>query len=267
MGSPVPSLYLDPQIRDWVLFPITLVMILVGVLRHYVVFLLQSSPKRLPRAAIREQRALVRSNVLRATSTNSPIPLSFYQAISQDLSKAFAEGTYLKDGPPKQGETPAPPNPLSDPAAMDGMMAGMRTQMVMMVPQMIVMGWINFFFEGFVLIKLPFPLTLGFKSMLQRGIQTRDMDVRWVSSLSWYFLNFFGLNGLYRIILGGDEAANVSQNLAASPFAMNTPQVTQPQDLNKLLKAERDHLEFAEGVHQWIGDGIETRILKRYGSL
>jgi len=130
----------------------------------------------------------------------------------------------LKDGPPKQGETPAPPNPLSDPAAMDGMMAGMRTQMVMMVPQMIVMGWINFFFEGFVLstrfpamslsrlmdfwkspVKLPFPLTLGFKSMLQRGIQTPDMDVRWVSSLSWYFLNFFGLNGLYRIILGGDE--------------------------------------------------------------
>ena len=69
----VPSLYLDPQIRDWVLFPITLVMvrasslslyshsnaglsqILVGVLRHYVVVLLQSSPKRLPRAAIREQ--------------------------------------------------------------------------------------------------------------------------------------------------------------------------------------------------------------------
>ncbi|KAI0306976.1 integral membrane protein DUF106-domain-containing protein [Multifurca ochricompacta] len=169
MGSTVPSLYLDPQIRDWVLFPITLVMILVGVLRHYVVVLLQSSPKKLPRSAIREQRALMRSN---------------------------------------QGETPAPPNPLSDPAAMDGMMAGMRTQMVMMVPQMIVMGWINFFFEGFVLIKLPFPLTLGFKSMLQRGIQTADMDVRWVSSLSWYFLNFFGLNGLYRIILGGDEGGS-----------------------------------------------------------
>ena len=69
----VPSLYLDPQIRDWVLFPITLVMvcfffrhhartytlgdpkILVGVLRHYVVVLLQSSPTKLPRAAIREQ--------------------------------------------------------------------------------------------------------------------------------------------------------------------------------------------------------------------
>ena len=56
-------------------------------------------------------------------------------------------------------------------------------------------------------VKLPFPLTLGFKSMLQRGIETPDMDVRWVSSLSWYFLNFFGLNGLYRLILGGDNCA------------------------------------------------------------
>jgi ER membrane protein complex subunit 3 len=113
---------------------------------------------------------------------------------------------------------------MSDPAAMDGMMAGMKTQMVMMVPQMVIMGWINFFFQGFVLseyyfrttpylatdavslVKLPFPLTLGFKSMLQRGIETPDMDVRWVSSLSWYFLNFFGLNGLYRLILGGDNS-------------------------------------------------------------
>jgi ER membrane protein complex subunit 3 len=47
--------------------------------------------------------------------------------------------------------------------------------------------------------------------MLQRGIQTADMDVRWVSSLSWYFLNFFGLNGLYRIILGGDECGSLTR--------------------------------------------------------
>jgi hypothetical protein len=157
--SPLLSSYLCPYL---------LFQILVGVLRHYVVVLLQSPPTKLPRAAIREQcvsvadtrwreysnatyrRALVRSNILRTTSTYSPIPFSLYQTISQNLSKAFAEGTYLKDGPPKQGENAAPPNPLSDPAAMDGMMAGMRTQMVMMVPQMIVMGWINFFFEGFV---------------------------------------------------------------------------------------------------------------------
>ncbi|KAL4241436.1 ER membrane protein complex subunit 3 [Abortiporus biennis] len=266
MAGSTVSLFLDSQIRDWVLFPITLVMILVGVLRHYVVLLLQSAPKKLTKEAIREQRALIRSQILRATSANSPIPPSHYKSISQNLSHAFANGTYLKDGPPK-GDTPsAPPNPLTDPAAMDGMMAGMKTQMVMMIPQMVIMGWINFFFQGFVLIKLPFPLTLGFKSMLQRGVETPDMDVRWVSSLSWYFLNFFGLNGLYRLILGSDNAADSSRDMN-TPFAAAAaaqPQPGQAQDYNKLFKAERDNLEFSEGLYSWVGKDVETRILKKY---
>jgi hypothetical protein len=88
------------------------------------------------------------------------VPPPFYKLVSQHLSEAFVAGTYLKDGPPK-GDTPAPPpNPLSDPAAMDGMMAGMKTQVVMMVPQMVIMGWINFFFQGFVL-SVSFYLTTG----------------------------------------------------------------------------------------------------------
>lgn len=90
--------------------------------------------------------------MLRATAANSPIPPTYYKSISQHLSAAYEAGTYLKDGPPKKGDAaPTAPNPLSDPAAMDGMMAGMKTQMVMMVPQMVIMGWINFFFNGFVL--------------------------------------------------------------------------------------------------------------------
>jgi len=43
--------------------------------------------------------------------------------------------------------------------------------------------------------------------MLQRGVDAQDMDVRWVSSLSWYILNLFGLNGVYRLILGSDNGA------------------------------------------------------------
>lgn len=52
--------------------------------------------------------------------------------------------------------------------------------------------------------------------MLQRGIDTPDMDVRWVSSLSWYFLNFFGLNGLYRLLLGGENGKIGSNRLHIS---------------------------------------------------
>lgn len=54
-------------------------------------------------------------------------------------------------------------------------------------------------------VKLPFPLTIRFKSMLQSGVQTRDLDVRWVSSLSWYFLNLFGLQPIFGFILGKDN--------------------------------------------------------------
>jgi hypothetical protein len=98
------------------------------------------------------RRALLRAQVLRATASKSPIPPHIYHAISLHLDNAFAAGSYLKDGPLKEGEAPpTAPNILSDPSAMDGMMAGMKTQMVMMVPQMVIMGWINFFFQGFVL--------------------------------------------------------------------------------------------------------------------
>ena len=54
-------------------------------------------------------------------------------------------------------------------------------------------------------MKLPFPLTPQFKSMLQSGVGTRELDVQWVSSLSWYFLTLFGLQPVYNFILGGDN--------------------------------------------------------------
>jgi len=149
------------------------------------------------------------------------------------------------------------------------MMDMMKKNMMMVVPQLFLMSWVNYFFSGFVLVKLPFPLSLSFKSMLQRGIDTTDMDVRWVSSLSWYFLNFFGLNGLYRLILGGDNAADSSRDMGTSPFAAAAAQ-QQPgmaQDFAKLFKAEKDNLDFADAVYAWVGTGVETRVLQKYGKL
>lgn len=54
-------------------------------------------------------------------------------------------------------------------------------------------------------VKLPFPITVKFKSMLQAGVQTKDMDPRWMSSISWYFLCIFGLQFVYVFLLGDDN--------------------------------------------------------------
>lgn len=62
------------------------------------------------------------------------------------------------------------------------------------------------------IVKLPFPLTPQFKAMLQAGVGTRDLDVRWVSSISWYFLTLFGLQPVYNFILGSNNGSSSSRS-------------------------------------------------------
>lgn len=139
------------------------------------------------------------------------------------------------------------------------------------------------------IVKLPFPLTIRFKSMLQSGVMTRDLDVRWVSSLSWYFLNLFGLQSVFGFILGSDNgefsyfthsliipsvsgrasftytnlsltAANhMSQQMSSMNPAAGVNPFQPGQDPDKLYQSEAENLEVLE--HFCILDGIEDRIL------
>jgi hypothetical protein len=98
------------------------------------------------------RRALVQGVLLR--QNGSHLPRADFEARRSFLSGAYTSGKFLKDPPPSEGgddgPTP-PPNPLTDPSQMEGMMDMMKKQMVMFVPQTIIMGWINLFFSGFVL--------------------------------------------------------------------------------------------------------------------
>lgn len=58
------------------------------------------------------------------------------------------KGAYLKN-PEAAGTTPS----LTDPSAMDGMMAMVKGQAMNFVPQTIMMSWISALFSGFVLSK------------------------------------------------------------------------------------------------------------------
>ncbi|RXK37869.1 hypothetical protein M231_04867 [Tremella mesenterica] len=259
------ELYLDPSIRDWVLIPITLIMVLVGILRHYVTQLLVSAPKKQTLAAVREQRALARGAILRTSTPLSPLYPSQYKAFSVSLAAALSSGGYLKEEKPKEGEEDKVQNPF-DPANMDGMMDGMKNQAVMMVPNMIIMQYISVFFSGFILIKLPFPLTLGFKSLLSRDIAMPDLDVRWVSALSWYFLNLFGLNGVFKLLLGSDNAAVDTRDMSGNMMP-SLPSGPGAPDPSRLFRAEVENLALAEGSYRWACEGVENRVLARFGKV
>ncbi|CUS14393.1 unnamed protein product [Tuber aestivum] len=248
----------DPQLFYWILFPITAVMILTGVLRHYVTVLMQSDPKKQELNAISEQRNLLRGVNLR--TNHNQIPLSSFIARKNYLVAAYNRGDFLKD-PESKGKPPA--NPMTDPAGMDQMMNMLKGNMAMMVPQTLIMGWINAFFSGFVIMKLPFPLTLRFKSMLQSGVATRDLDVRWVSSLSWYFLNLFGLRSIFTFILGNDNSADqMAQQMQQMNPAGGNAMFAPGQDPNKMFLAEAENLEVVGGQHEWVLDGVVDRLLK-----
>ena len=65
------------------------------------------------------------------------------------------------------------------------------------------------------------------------------------------------------------SAADSSRDMT-TPFAAAAaaaPQPGQAQDYNKLFKAERDNLEFSEGLHSWIANDVDARILRKYGRL
>lgn len=128
-------------------------MVLVGLLRHYVTLLLNSAPKKQPAGLVKEQRAILRSQILRSSANPlCPLPPAQYTALSESLINSLSNDELLQPTTHKKDEKDATPaNPLTDPTQMEGMMDGIKKQAVMMVPNMVIMQWINVFFSGFVL--------------------------------------------------------------------------------------------------------------------
>ena len=241
-----PDLVLDPKIRDWVLIPILLVTVFLGILRHYVQLLLKSDGNTADPEKLRLMNTLQRSQRIRASASFIP-PSAYFmrrQHFVEDDTGVLAE----KDLP---GAT----NPMADP---NGGMDMMKGQMANTVPHIVMMTAMNYLFSGFVISKVPFPLTPRFKMMLQQGVSLSTLDSSYVSALSWYFIIMFGIRGFTSLVLGGSVAysdMHAMQMQAQMGQTGNNPQF----DAGAAFKAEKRELEVIK--HTWHAADAELRLL------
>lgn len=184
------DLELDPQIMIWVVIPIFCMMVGFTVIKRFALILLKRrTPVQSPEEA-REDEYILYAQKLRENGA----VLSNYSAEAKYIAQELRKGSYLAK--PDTGITG-----LLSPRGMETTFNGLRLQAFTFLPQAIIMQWISLFFPGLIVLKLPFPLTARFKEMFQSGINTRELDVRWVSSISWYILLFLTLDSIVGLFI------------------------------------------------------------------
>ncbi|KAL3776729.1 hypothetical protein ACHAW5_010652 [Stephanodiscus triporus] len=266
------TLLLDSQIRDWVVLPLLVIMICAGLLRSAVGRLLRPSPKPIPNVDARAKSALVRVSRLRSgaggylssgrwearrlawsaregggsgsSSVNNNAGWLRLEANRAEAEKKLQDAM-LKENNGGGDSIDPMTNPLLPGMDPSTMMDGMKGNMAAMVQNMVMMQGISHFFRGFVLVKVPFPLTRGFKQMFQRGLyDLTTLDTSYVSSVSWYFLVMFGLRAFFRLAMGDPLQEEAEGNEMQRELGRDYGSPPGAQfDAAKVLRAEADNLE------------------------
>jgi ER membrane protein complex subunit 3 len=245
------TLVLDPDIRDWVVLPLFVIIVVTGLLRQEVSRYLQAQAKKVPippHVQRIQSRLQFASQVRNAkVMTNVMISPAQWTQYKQAMLQELREEIQLLEQE-KEKDT----GPSSDPMEMMlsnplGMMGG---NMIFMVQNMVMMQGIQHFFSGFILLQVPFSLTIGFKSMFQKGVvDLPNLSSSYVSSVSWYFLVLYGLRSFFKLLIGTPSYEHREQELFLSQSMgyQNPPNPAGPkQDIPSLItmiNSEIDQLD------------------------
>lgn len=230
-------LLLDRNVRDWVLFPLTATVILMMVGRQYLTKLFASGSGSQPELdvnVIREKQALARAQVLKTNASNLPEP-----AFNARKAYFVAPDTGLFC---QKAKSPDPREAMA--SNPDFMMNMMKQSMGGMVPQIAMGTFVNYFFSGFILGKVPFSLTSRFRLMLQRGMDLPTLDPSYFTSLSYYLLLLFGLRGVFSLFFREDTI----DDAAMMQRQQQAMQQSNPMgaDVQKMFEAEKQAFELLD---------------------
>ncbi|KAF0975441.1 hypothetical protein FDP41_005435 [Naegleria fowleri] len=249
------TLVIDSAIRDWVLLPIVIFMLLFSILRHYATLYFRSN-KEPPVDKFTYSQTLMKGQML--SRNFNYIPNQSFQ-----LKKAFFNrengGEFRKK---------IENNALSAMADPSNMTEMMKNNVQTMVPNLVMFGWIYFFYAGFVIAKFPFPLSDRFRAMVQRGIELQSLETSYVTSASMYFLILFGLKGVLSLLLGdnvADEAQLMANSNPLTMGQMGAAPGTNPMlmmDFGKAFESEKDNLELIQHTHQPLQDAEQNLLTK-----
>lgn len=279
------TLLLDSDIRDWVVLPLFVIMVAAGLLRHNVGVLLKSDPQKSPFIQQRAQGTARHTSKLKSGASHyistwqwQVRRLHYAQLLKQtadwcesDQAQAASKPKKLvknEDGTVVEAEEGDGAGGDEDPmSSMMNPMAMMKGNMAFMVQNMVMMQGIQHFFSGFILLKVPFPLTAGFKQMFQRGLfELPTLDTSYVSSVSWYFLVMFGLRSFFKLAIGDPTMEVREQQVMLTKLGFSPPNPatsgTDGAAHAKMLRGEADNLEmFLTTSHKSKLDQVEKRLL------
>lgn len=260
----VGAILLDEKIRDYVLLPIFIVVVLCSALRVNLLTLFGNVPKVDLKEA-KTTNMLARCRKLRESG-------NYLGDNAFRKRKAY----FIKKDTGVLMKPPAPKDPMAalqqgpDPMMAMGMM---KNQMLFMVLQGGLGYWVSHMFSGFLVAKTPFQLTFQFKSMLQRGVEVSSLEPGYVSSLCWYIFVMMSSSGLIGLLQSfrdssksGPEDDPMSMMMGgmggmANPMMGGMGGMGGP-DMSKIYKQEQESLEILQ--HDFILDNVETELFRKW---
>ncbi|CAG9772579.1 unnamed protein product [Ceutorhynchus assimilis] len=178
------ELLLDPQIKMWILCSMVLVFYLAENLTYYLV-LLFGDERKLSLAERQDRDAKKRVILLQKNYKFIPKHAFEIRKAAFHLETGFVDNATMV-----KPKTELLPYPASHWA---GIVNFVKMQFCHHLPTIIVASSASFALSGYICLRVPFPLPVAFKPMLQRNLDLENLDPSWVSSCSWYILNGFGI--------------------------------------------------------------------------